>query len=127
MSSRDFRIFLLLCIAALAASLVWVSIRERDRTDSRVAPLAQRVATLAQRVSTLEADLKALRAEADRRLQDQSEQLARLREAGPAGLHCLAQVQQEIDDIRGFIAFGDAIRRRVTDDCKDLLKPRYGG
>jgi hypothetical protein len=181
MGSRDFGIFVCLCIAALAAGLVWVSVQDDEMqagSDPRVGVLSGRVAALerklasdrdpqppasdprltalvkrvaaveraateretatAARLAKVERELTALRKEVDNRLEAHAEQLAALRRAtrgratptrsAPAiPLQCLRQLQQEIDDLRGYVRFRDPIRRRVTSPCTALLRPRWGG
>jgi hypothetical protein len=141
--THDFQIFLGLCIAALAAAVVWLSVRDHPAaTDNRVVALAHRVDGLerqikgvslsattlaAQTAAQLQAQAIRLRAQATE-LGTQAAQLKRLStQKPPLAARCLNEIQQEIDDIRGFIAYGGGIRRRVSADCTAVLKPRFGG
>jgi hypothetical protein len=117
--SRDFLIFLGLCVAALSAALIWLALGRHDHN-------AVRIDALQGQVDRLQGQLRAVRRSA------QTAQIATLRATlqakSPALVsRCLGEVQQEIDDIRSFIAFGGAIRRRVSPNCTPLLRPRFGG
>ena len=132
-STRDFQIFLGICVAALAAAVVWLA--KRDRHEARPAALQQHVTALEQRVATLQSRLTAvestarsLAADTASRLDAQATEIVRLRSQSAALVStCLTEVQQEIDDIRSYIAFGGAIRKRVSPECTNLLRPRFGG
>jgi hypothetical protein len=162
-SSRDFLIFLGLCVAALAAAVIWLAVHEREQPRAQVASLKHQVEGLRRQVDGLQLQLSAsrkaaralesrtavrlkaqearLRAEAVRsrartahlsahttRLAGEVARLAQVRAQVPRLVsRCLAEVQQEIDDLRGAVAFGSGIHRRVTSECSGLLRPRYGG
>ena len=129
MSSRDFQIFLGLCIAGLSAAVVWLAVRDHHPAHpAQTAALQQRVHTLQRRLTALETTTRGLASQTATQLQAQAAQIAKLRAQSPAlASRCLNEVQQEIDDIRSYIAFGGAIRRRVSPECTTLLKPRFGG
>jgi hypothetical protein len=125
--SRDFQIFLGLCVAALSAAVVWLALERHDHDGARIASLQRQVdglrgqlaaATLAQQENT-----RATTA----RLQAQAAQLAALRAQSPALVsRCLGDIQQEIGDLRSFIASGGRLRRRVSPACTTLFGPRSG-
>ena len=126
MSSRDFQIFLGTCIAALSAAVVWLAVR--DHHPAQTAALQQRVDTLQHELTALQTTAQGLASQTATQLEAQAAQIAQLRSQSPALVsRCLTEVQREIDDIRSFIAFGGEIRRRVSPECRKLLRPRFGG
>ena len=128
MGSRDFQIFLGLCVAALSAAVVWLAVKDRDHRSAQTAALQHRVDTLQRELTALQATARGLAAETAAQLKAQAAQIAQLRSQSPQlASRCLTEVQQEIDDIRSFIAFGGGIRRRVSPECATLLRPRFGG
>ena len=139
---RDVLVFFGLCIAALAAAILWVAVHNRDRENGQTAALTQHTAALTQRISTLahqvgglqtelgrlQTSTAAVQRESAQRLDALRSDVAKLRaQKPPAVRRCLGEVQSEIDDLRAFLAYGSGIRRRVTADCTSVLKPRFGG
>src|SRR5262249_1527167 len=120
MRKRDLQIFVLLCIAGLSAAVVWLSLSDRGQNDSRIPALQRQGATLTT-------ELNELRAATAKSLAARSPRLAALERAKPIPRPCLKQIQAEIDALRGFIASGTAIRKRVTAECQAVLAPRFGG
>jgi hypothetical protein len=131
LSSRDFQILLGLCVAVLSIAVVWLAARHpHPAAVTDTSALRSRVTLLEARLDTLQDTASSLATQTAAQLEAQAAELKRLRARGqtPAlDARCLTQVQQEIDDIRGFIAFRTGIRKRVSAECTALLQPRFGG
>ena len=132
--TRDFQLLMGLSVAALSAAVVWLAVHTRHAVhaapDPRVAALAQRAGLLQKQVTGLRSRLSSVEdatVAVAAQTEGQADQLAQLRSRPQLATTCVTEIQQEVDDIRGYIAFGTTITRRVTGDCAKILAPRFGG
>jgi len=109
--------------------VAWLGLRHHGTRDSRVGALQHRVAALESSLASLRRATSEFTRQTSAALDQDAAALKKLSgpSTGTLPARCAVEVQQEIDDIRGYIAFGGAIKRRVTTDCKPLLAPRFGG
>ena len=128
LTSRDALIGLGICVAVLTIAVIWLA-ASRPQPGRSDAALKNRVALLEAELTATQQTASQLADSTASALLAQAAQLKKLRayRARVPSSACLSQVQQEIDDIRGYIAFGGPIRRRVSPQCTALLRPRYGG
>ena len=146
MRDRDYQLVLGLILAGLTIAVIVLAVQDRGTRDSRVGTLTERVAKVEKQLAANQRATRTLSRNTTQRLADVSKRLTALRKAlanvsrrvaqrgntgGGGGttvpLECLRQIQQEIDDIRAYIAFRHKFRRRVAGQCVALLQPRYGG
>ena len=126
--SRDFQIFLGLCVAALSAAVVWLAVERHDHNGAKIVALQRQVDGLQGQLAAATRAQQASNRITTAQLQAQAAQLAALRAQSPALVsRCLGEIQQEIGDLRGFIASGGRLRQRVSPACTTLLGPPPGG
>ncbi len=89
--------------------------------EQRLAAVEKRLATLSVVAAQLAKEAKADRATAATALKTAK------RSATGLSTVCAQQLQQEIDDLRGYVVGRGSIQRRVTPACNTALAPRYGG
>jgi hypothetical protein len=127
-TQRDALIALGIAVAVLTIAVIWLA-AGRNQPAKSDAALKNRVALLEAQLTAAQQSAAQLAAGVSSELKAQAARLKKLAPARPsaAASVCLAQLQQEIDDLRGYVALGGAIRRRVSPQCTALLRPRFGG
>ncbi len=130
-SSRELEWFLGALVVLLLIVVAWIGLKHHGTRDSRVGALQHRIAALESSLAGLRRATSEFTRQTSAALDQDAAALKKLSApatgTGTLPARCAVEVQQEIDDIRGYIAFGGAIKRRVTTDCKPLLAPRFGG
>jgi hypothetical protein len=127
-SQRDALIALGIAVAVLTIAVIWLA-AGRNQPAKSDAALKNRVALLEAQLTAVQQSAAQLAGTVSSELKGQAGQLKKLGTARPPATTsvCLAQLQQEIDDLRSYVVLGGAIRRRVSPECTALLRPRYGG
>jgi hypothetical protein len=125
--SRDFQIFLGLCVAALSGAVVWLAVERHDHNGARIVALQRQVDGLRGQLAAATRAQQASTRATSARLDAQAARIAALRAQSPLVSRCLGEVQQEIGDLRTFIALGGRLRERISPACTTLFGPRSGG
>ncbi len=133
-SSNGILIALGIMVFLLTIAVAWVALRPaKSGQDTRADALLQRVTSVEGALTSLRTGVETLAKQTQAAVNANAAAIKKLQggtKPTPAAvlpLRCAAEVQAEIDDIRGYIAYGTGITRRVTPDCKAYLQPRYGG
>jgi hypothetical protein len=125
-------VILAIVVALLVIAVAWLALRHTSSSaqDSRVGAITQRLTALEQTLANLRQAASQQALQTSRSVAANSAAIKKLAAAPGSNVlpvRCAAEIQEEIDDIRGYIAYGSGISRRVTPDCKVYLRPRYGG
>jgi len=139
MRPLDFKIGMTVMVAVLTAAVLVLATTDRGKKtvvqtsggagkaqiqglNVRLSALDARVASIQQAVAKL-----AARKDGGARIVVPSKQLQTLTAQLQGTAQCMYEIQKEIDDLEGYLAYRTPlIRHRVTGACAGLLRPRFG-
>ena len=140
MRPLDFKIGMTVMVAVLTAAILVLATTDRGKSssgaskgqvralDNRLSALDNRLSALDARVAAIQQAVAKLAARRDGRSTNvPSRQLQSLAAQLRVTTRCMFQMQKEIDDLEGYLAYRTPlIRHRVTGACASMLQPRFG-
>src|SRR5206468_11366685 len=133
MRPLDFKIGMTVMVAVLTAAILVLATTDRGKSSSgaskaQVRALDSRLSALDARVAAIQQAVARLAARRPGRSTNvPSRQLQSLAAQLRVTTRCMFQMQKEIDDLEGYLAYRTPlIRHRVTGACASMLQPRFG-
>jgi peptidoglycan hydrolase CwlO-like protein len=139
MRPLDFKIGLTVMVAVLTAAVLVLATTDRGKktivetpgsaSKAQIAALDGRLTALDAKVAAIQQAVAKLAARPGSSTGGgvPSKQIQKLTAQLQGTAQCMFEMQKEIDDLEGYLAFRTPLlRHRVTGACADLLKPRFG-
>jgi peptidoglycan hydrolase CwlO-like protein len=139
MRPLDFKIGMTVMVAVLTAAVLVLATTDRGKktviktsggaSKAQVQALDQRLSALNAKVTAIQQTLSkvASRKSGGTRPVVPSKQLQTLTAQLQGTAQCMFEMQKEIDDLEGYLAYRTPlVRHRVTGQCANLLQPRFG-
>jgi uncharacterized protein YlxW (UPF0749 family) len=141
MRPLDFKIGMTVMVAVLTAAVLVLATTDRGKktviqrsgggaSQAQVQSLDKRLGALESRIGAVQQAVAKLASRKDGTTPHTvvpSKQLQTLTAQLQGMAQCMFEVQKEIDDLEGYLAYRTPlVRHRVTGQCANLLQPRFG-